>query len=74
MLQEESERWHAKAVHFAVSFMPEQCPLVEFVVQSYCKNYCNTKKEMQLLATKELVIQILKTKIVSERPPIPQTQ
>jgi hypothetical protein len=35
----ESEAYHAKSVHIAAKFLPKDCPLVDYVINSYQKNY-----------------------------------
>ena len=42
-LQKESEAFHAKAVHIAAQFLPRECPLVDYIVKSYHKNYLKDK-------------------------------
>jgi len=41
--------WHAKALHVACIFLPEDCPLVTHVINSYKKHHLNAKIEMMRL-------------------------
>ena len=36
-LLEESDTWHSKAVRMACKFLPDGCPLMDHIVQSYEK-------------------------------------
>ena len=42
--KKESEVFHAKALHIATLFLPNECPLVNHIVNSYIKNYIRDKK------------------------------
>ena len=33
------QRWHALSVICAASYLPQECPLVEHLIESYFKNY-----------------------------------
>lgn len=35
----EAERWQGKAVYMACTFMPENCPIVDHMVETYLKNF-----------------------------------
>jgi len=36
---EESEKLTRRAVFIALTFMPDQCPIVDYIVNAYLKNY-----------------------------------
>ena len=35
----EAEKWQAKAVHMACTFMPDSCPIVDHLIDAYLKNF-----------------------------------
>jgi hypothetical protein len=35
----ESQRWHALSVLCGASYLPQECPLVDHLIESYFKNY-----------------------------------
>ena len=39
----DSEIWHAKAIHIASYFMPNDCPLIQHITQSYAKHHLRPK-------------------------------
>jgi hypothetical protein len=39
----DSEAYHAKSLHVAAQFLPEECPLVGYILKSYIKNYFKYK-------------------------------
>ncbi len=41
--KKDSEAWHAKAMHIACCFLPNDCPLVIHICSSYTKNYIKEK-------------------------------
>lgn len=41
--KKDSEMWHAKALHTACQFLPEECPLVTHIINSYKKHHLNAK-------------------------------
>jgi hypothetical protein len=43
--KKDSEMWHAKALHTATLFLPEECPLVNHIINSYKKHHLNPKLE-----------------------------
>ena len=43
--KKDSEMWHAKALHTACLFLPEECPLVNHIINSYKKHHLNPKQE-----------------------------
>ena len=43
--KKDSEMWHAKAMHVACLFLPEDCPLVTHIINSYKKHHLNAKLE-----------------------------
>jgi hypothetical protein len=45
--KKDSEMWHAKAMHVACLFLPEDCPLVTHIINSYKKHHLNPKLELQ---------------------------
>lgn len=44
--KKDSEMWHAKALHTASLFLPEECPLVNHIINSYKKHHLNPKLEL----------------------------
>ena len=38
-----SERWHANAIHLACIFLPDECPLVSHMINSYKKHHLRNK-------------------------------
>jgi len=38
-----SERWHANAIHVASVFLPDECPLVGHMINSYKKHHLKNK-------------------------------
>ena len=47
-LYRDSEAFHAKSIHIAGQFLPKECPLVDYIINSYQKNYLKDK-QMRLL-------------------------
>ena len=45
--KKDSEAFHAKALHIALLFLPEDCPLSQYIHQTYCKNYLQPKLKLQ---------------------------
>ena len=45
--KKDSEAFHAKALHIALLFLPEDCPLSQYISQTYCKNYLQPKLKLQ---------------------------
>jgi hypothetical protein len=45
--KKDSEAFHAKALHIAKLFLPEDCPLSQYIHQTYCKNYLSPKLKLQ---------------------------
>eukprot|EP00347_Sterkiella_histriomuscorum_P000936 403373959 len=45
--KKDSEMWHAKSLHTASLFLPEECPLVNHIINSYKKHHLNAKLELQ---------------------------
>ncbi len=41
--KKDSEAFHAKALHISTLFLPNECPLVTHIVNSYSKNYIKDK-------------------------------
>jgi hypothetical protein len=41
--KKDSEMWHAKALHAASLFLPDECPLVNHIINSYKKHHMNPK-------------------------------
>ena len=41
--KKDSEAFHAKALHISALFLPQDCPLVTHIVNSYAKNYLKDK-------------------------------
>lgn len=41
--KKDSEIWHGKALHFACVFLPDDCPLVTHVINSYKKHHLGPK-------------------------------
>ena len=39
--------WHAKALHTATLFLPDECPLVNHIINSYKKHHLNPKQEAE---------------------------
>lgn len=39
----DSEIWHAKAIHIASYFLPNDCPLIQHIAQSYAKHHLRPK-------------------------------
>jgi hypothetical protein len=39
----DSEIWHAKAIHIASQFLPNDCPLIVHITQSYAKHHLRPK-------------------------------
>ena len=39
----DSEVWHAKAIHIASTFLPNDCPLTQHIQQSYGKHHLKPK-------------------------------
>lgn len=39
----DSEIWHAKAIHIASYFLPNDCPLIQHITQSYNKHHLRPK-------------------------------
>jgi len=39
----DSEIWHAKAIHIASYFLPNDCPLIQHITQSYAKHHLRPK-------------------------------
>ena len=39
----DSEIWHAKAIHIASYFLPNDCPLIQHISQSYSKHHLKPK-------------------------------
>ena len=48
--KKDSESYHAKALHIALLFLPEDCPLSQYINQTYCKNYLQPKLKLQKAA------------------------
>lgn len=44
--------WHAKSLHTSSLFLPEECPLVNHIINSYKKHHLNPK--LELLKQKKL--------------------
>lgn len=44
--KKDSEMWHAKALHTACLFLPEECPLVTHIINSYKKHHLHPKQEL----------------------------
>ena len=44
--KKDSEMWHAKALHTACTFLPEDCPLVNHIINSYKKHHLTPKIEL----------------------------
>ena len=44
-IQADSEIWHTQAVFFGSYYLPQQCPLVSHVANSYSKHYLVNKKD-----------------------------
>ena len=44
--KKQSENWHAKALHTSTLFLPEECPLVNHVINSYKKHHMTPKLEL----------------------------
>lgn len=42
-----SERWHANAIHLACVFLPDECPLVSHMINSYKKHHLRNKVSVQ---------------------------
>lgn len=49
----DSEVWHAKAIHIASYFLPNDCPLTQHITQSYAKHHLRPKikRRQEQLAT-----------------------
>jgi hypothetical protein len=43
--KKDSEMWHAKSLHVACLFLPEDCPLVNHIINSYKKHHLTPKIE-----------------------------
>ena len=43
--KKDSEMWHAKSLHAACLFLPEDCPLVTHIINSYKKHHLTPKLE-----------------------------
>jgi len=43
LTKKDSEAFHAKALHISTLFLPQDCPLVAHIVNSYVKNYLRDK-------------------------------
>jgi len=39
----DSEAFHAKSIHIGAQFLPKACPLVDYIIKSYKKNYLKDK-------------------------------
>lgn len=39
----DSEVWHAKAIHIASYFLPNDCPLIQHITQSYSRHHLRPK-------------------------------
>ena len=46
LTKKDSESYHAKALHIALLFLPQDCPLSQYVHQTYCKNYLHPKLKL----------------------------
>lgn len=46
MTKKDSEAFHAKALHIGLMFLPKDCPLNQYVCQTYKKNYLNPKLKL----------------------------
>ena len=72
-LIDQAKRLHSKAIYFAVAFMPDQCPLVGFVVESYFKNYRQEKDKTTskpgLETTKKLLLELINKQSNLQKPP-----
>ena len=44
-VRKHSEIWHAKALHVACSFLPQDCPLLLHIINSYSKHHLKLKEE-----------------------------
>ena len=45
--KKDSESYHAKALHLSLLFLPEDCPLTQYIQQTYTKNYLQPKLKLQ---------------------------
>lgn len=45
--KKDSESYHAKALHISLLFLPEDCPLSQYIHQTYTKNYLQPKLKLQ---------------------------
>ena len=45
--KKDSEQFHAKSLHIALLFLPEDCPLTQYIMQTYIKNYLSPKLKQQ---------------------------
>ena len=44
--KKDSEMWHAKALHTSCTFLPDECPLVLHIINSYKKHHLTPKLEI----------------------------
>jgi hypothetical protein len=51
--KKDSEMWHAKSLHTACLFLPEDCPLVNHIINSYKKHHLLPKLEMLKIKKQE---------------------
>jgi len=44
--KKDSESYHAKSLHIALLFLPNDCPLSQYIRQTYCKHYLQPKLKL----------------------------
>lgn len=44
--KKDSESYHAKALHLALMFLPNDCPLAQYIRQTYVKNFLQPKLKL----------------------------
>ena len=45
--KKDSEAYHAKSLHLALLFLPPECPLAQYIRQTYVKNFLQPKLKVQ---------------------------
>ena len=45
--KKDSEAYHAKSLHLALLFLPAECPLAQYIRQTYVKNFLQPKLKLQ---------------------------
>ena len=46
MTKKDSESYHAKSLHLSLLFLPSDCPLAQYIRQTYVKNFLQPKLKL----------------------------